>query len=175
MYYMWINKNLVHQGGDQTKIILRCTVNQPSRITEIFRKADFKITHENIFLLRLCEDHVRYWQFALLNNSCLRNSFVKDNLFFESVYKIFTFVRSCLQHQSQNRIPWYNSLNVWPRIPWIMQITSRIKHTRSRIKKKLTKSSVFDSLEWSWHSKGRSCEIFQKWRTAYCFRRVHSP
>jgi len=32
MYYMWINKNLVHQVGDQTKVILRCTVNQPSRM-----------------------------------------------------------------------------------------------------------------------------------------------
>ena len=31
MYYMRINKNLVHQVGDQTKVILRCTVNQPSR------------------------------------------------------------------------------------------------------------------------------------------------
>jgi hypothetical protein len=31
MYYMWINKNLVHQVGDQTKVMLRCTVNQPSR------------------------------------------------------------------------------------------------------------------------------------------------
>ena len=31
MYYMWINKNLVHQVGDQTNVILRCTVNQPSR------------------------------------------------------------------------------------------------------------------------------------------------
>jgi hypothetical protein len=31
MYYMWINKNLVHQVGDQTKVILRSTVNQPSR------------------------------------------------------------------------------------------------------------------------------------------------
>jgi len=28
---MWINKNLVHQAGDQTKVILRCTVNQSSR------------------------------------------------------------------------------------------------------------------------------------------------
>jgi len=26
MYYMWINKNLVHQAGDQTKVILICTV-----------------------------------------------------------------------------------------------------------------------------------------------------
>jgi hypothetical protein len=26
-----MNKNLVHQFGDQTKVILRCTVNQPSR------------------------------------------------------------------------------------------------------------------------------------------------
>jgi hypothetical protein len=31
MYYMWINKNLVYQVGEQTKVILRCTVNQPSR------------------------------------------------------------------------------------------------------------------------------------------------
>jgi len=23
MYYMWINKNLVHQVGDQTKVMLR--------------------------------------------------------------------------------------------------------------------------------------------------------
>ena len=30
---MWINKNLVHQVGDQTKVIPRCTVNQPSRST----------------------------------------------------------------------------------------------------------------------------------------------
>jgi hypothetical protein len=29
-------------------------------ITKIFRKADVKITHEIIFLLRLCEDHVSY-------------------------------------------------------------------------------------------------------------------
>jgi len=29
---MWINKNLVHQVADQTKVILRCTVNQPSRL-----------------------------------------------------------------------------------------------------------------------------------------------
>jgi len=28
---MWINKNLVHQVGDQPKVILRGTVNQPSR------------------------------------------------------------------------------------------------------------------------------------------------
>jgi len=28
---MWINKNLLDQVGDQTKVILRCTVNQPSR------------------------------------------------------------------------------------------------------------------------------------------------
>ena len=28
---MWINKSLVHQVGDQTKVILRCTVNQSSR------------------------------------------------------------------------------------------------------------------------------------------------
>jgi hypothetical protein len=31
MYYMWINKNIVHQVGDQTKVILRFTVNQPSK------------------------------------------------------------------------------------------------------------------------------------------------
>ena len=31
MYYMWINKNLVHQVGNQTKVILRYTVNQLSR------------------------------------------------------------------------------------------------------------------------------------------------
>jgi len=35
MYYMWINKNLVHQVGDQTKVIIRCTVNQPSRVVLI--------------------------------------------------------------------------------------------------------------------------------------------
>jgi len=29
---MWIKKNLVHQVGDHTKVILRCTVNQPSRL-----------------------------------------------------------------------------------------------------------------------------------------------
>jgi hypothetical protein len=34
-------------------------------LTEIFRKADVKITFEIIFLLRLFEDHVSYWQFAL--------------------------------------------------------------------------------------------------------------
>jgi len=28
---MWTNKNLVHQVGDQTKVILRCTVNHPSK------------------------------------------------------------------------------------------------------------------------------------------------
>jgi len=28
---MRINKNLVHQVGDQTKVILRYTANQPSR------------------------------------------------------------------------------------------------------------------------------------------------
>ena len=35
MYYMSINKNLVHQVGDQTKVILRCTVNQPSRVIHV--------------------------------------------------------------------------------------------------------------------------------------------
>jgi len=35
MYYMRINKNLVLQVGDQTKVILRCTVNQPSRFAVI--------------------------------------------------------------------------------------------------------------------------------------------
>ena len=39
MYCMWINKNLVHQVGDQTKVILRCTVNQPSRFA-ILSKQD---------------------------------------------------------------------------------------------------------------------------------------
>jgi hypothetical protein len=34
MYYMWINKNFVHQVGDQTKVILRCPVNQQSRCSE---------------------------------------------------------------------------------------------------------------------------------------------
>jgi len=29
---MWKNKNLVHQVGDQTKVILWCTVNQPPRL-----------------------------------------------------------------------------------------------------------------------------------------------
>jgi hypothetical protein len=38
MYYMRINKNLVHQVGDQTKVILRCTVNQPSR----FRSEEYR-------------------------------------------------------------------------------------------------------------------------------------
>ena len=33
---MWINKNLVHQVGDQTKVIVRCTFNQPSRYTRSF-------------------------------------------------------------------------------------------------------------------------------------------
>jgi hypothetical protein len=28
-----MNKNLVHQFGDQTKVLLRCMVNQPSRCT----------------------------------------------------------------------------------------------------------------------------------------------
>jgi len=36
MYYMQINKNFVHQVGDQTKVILRCTVNQSSRLFHIF-------------------------------------------------------------------------------------------------------------------------------------------
>jgi hypothetical protein len=35
MYYKGINKNLVHQFGDQTKVIPRCTVNQPSRPKEM--------------------------------------------------------------------------------------------------------------------------------------------
>ena len=29
-YLQWL-RNLVHQVGDQTKVILRCTVNQPSK------------------------------------------------------------------------------------------------------------------------------------------------
>jgi hypothetical protein len=33
---MRINKNLVHQVGDQTKVTLRCTVNQLSRYKELF-------------------------------------------------------------------------------------------------------------------------------------------
>jgi hypothetical protein len=32
---MCINKNFVHQVGDQTKVILRYTVNQPSRLTTV--------------------------------------------------------------------------------------------------------------------------------------------
>jgi len=28
----------VHQAGDQTKVILRCTVNQPSRTNNVARK-----------------------------------------------------------------------------------------------------------------------------------------
>jgi hypothetical protein len=32
---MWINKNLVYQVGDQTKVILRCKVNQPLRLTTV--------------------------------------------------------------------------------------------------------------------------------------------
>jgi len=39
---MLINKNLVHQVGDQTKVILRCTVNQESRL-------DIKF-HENPYV-----------------------------------------------------------------------------------------------------------------------------
>jgi hypothetical protein len=38
MYYILINKNLVHQVGDQTKVILRCTVNQESRLDIIFNE-----------------------------------------------------------------------------------------------------------------------------------------
>jgi hypothetical protein len=30
MCYTWINKNLMHQVGEQTKVTLICTVNQPS-------------------------------------------------------------------------------------------------------------------------------------------------
>jgi hypothetical protein len=43
MYYMWINKNLVHQVGDQNKVILRCTVNQPSRGADNFSFSELSI------------------------------------------------------------------------------------------------------------------------------------
>jgi len=33
MYYMRINKNLVHQVGDQTKVILRCMVKARNILT----------------------------------------------------------------------------------------------------------------------------------------------
>jgi len=44
MYYMKINKNLVHQVGDQTKVILRFTVNQPSRFAMLNKQARYTNT-----------------------------------------------------------------------------------------------------------------------------------
>jgi len=44
---MWINKNLVHQVGDQTKGILRCTVNQPSRFAMLNKQNRYANTRRS--------------------------------------------------------------------------------------------------------------------------------
>ena len=43
-----MNKNFVHQVGDQTKVILRCTVNQPSRL----RKTVGSVNIDHIWRIR---------------------------------------------------------------------------------------------------------------------------
>ena len=105
-------------------------------ITTIFRKADFKITHDIIFLLRLCEDHVSYWQFALYSHSCIRNSFVKDNLFFKSVYEIFAFVHelfATLKSKSYSLIQFSKCMasNI---LNHANHISSNTKHTKTSTK-----------------------------------------
>jgi uncharacterized Fe-S cluster-containing radical SAM superfamily protein len=57
MYYMGINKNLVHQVGDQTKVILRCTVKQPSsfkKVLDFFRLPKFSGSVNCMEIQKLC-------------------------------------------------------------------------------------------------------------------------
>jgi len=44
-----LNKNLVHQVGDQTKVILRCTVNQPSRFATLNKQDRYTNTNKQEF------------------------------------------------------------------------------------------------------------------------------
>ena len=44
-----LNKNLVQKVGDQTKVILRCTVNQPSRFATLNKQDRYTNTNKQEF------------------------------------------------------------------------------------------------------------------------------
>lgn len=82
------------------------------------------------------------WGPCQLLTVCLIKSFLvfaillwKTICFLKVYIKFLHLSTSCLWHFSH--IPWYNSLNVWPRIFWIIQnhISCNIKHTKSSTKK----------------------------------------
>jgi len=68
---------------------------------------------------------------------CLRNSFVKDNLLFKGVYKIFTFVHellATLKSKSYSLIQ-FSKCMVSNILNHANHISSNIKHTKSSTKK----------------------------------------